>query len=122
VEYGKGMHILLRWLINALAIMVAAYLLPGVFVSSLWVALVVAVVLGLLNVFMKPLLILLTLPVTVLSLGLFVFVINAVLVLLVGQIVPGFFVSGFWSALLFSLVLSLLHSFLATWETSSKLA
>ena len=96
--------------------MVAAYVVPGIYLGSFWAALVVALILGLLNVFLKPILVLLTLPITVVTLGLFIFVINALIVLLVGNIVPGFFVAGFWSALLFSLVLTLINSFLGTME------
>ena len=110
------MNILLRWVINALAIMAAAYIVPGVFVGGFWAALVVALILGLLNVFLKPLLVLLTLPLTIVTLGLFIFVINALIVLLVGNIVPGFFVAGFWPALLFSLILTLINSFFGTLE------
>lgn len=104
------MNILLRLVVNALAVMVAAYVLPGVAVSSLWAALVVAVVLGLLNTFIKPILVVLTLPITVVTLGLFLFVINAAIVLLASSFVSGFVVTGFWSALLFSLVVSLISS------------
>lgn len=105
--------ILFRWLINAVAVLIAAYLLPGVEVRSFFVALVVAVVLGFLNSVVKPILIFFTLPVTVLTLGLFLFVINAMMILLASAVVPGFTVHGFWRALLFSLILSLVHWVLA---------
>ena len=91
--------------------MVSAYILPGVSIVSFWVALVLAVVLGLINAILKPLLILLTLPFNILTLGLFTFVINSALILLSEKIVPGFQVNGFWWALLFSLVLSLVNFF-----------
>lgn len=100
------MEILINWTVSALAILVAAYILPGVQVSGFLTALVVALVLGLLNVFIKPILFLLTLPITILTLGLFTLVINAFLIWLTGQLVPGFQVRGFLSALLFGVVLS----------------
>ncbi len=105
--------ILFRWVLNAIAVLITAYVLPGVTVSSFFVALVVAVVLGFLNAIVKPVLIFLTLPVTVLTLGLFLFIINALMILLSSAIVPGFTVRGFWWALLFSVVLSLVHWVLA---------
>ncbi len=105
------MNIALKWLANAAAILIAAYVLPGVAVAGIFPALVLAIVLGVLNVFIKPLLVLLTLPLTIISLGLFTFVINALLVLLASEIVKGFSVQSFWWALLFSFVLSLVTSF-----------
>jgi putative membrane protein len=92
--------------------LITAYLLPGVKVDGFLTAIVVAVVLGIVNMFIKPILLLLTFPLTILSLGLFYFVINALMVLLVSAIVPGFKVSGFFWALIFSLVLSIVSSFL----------
>lgn len=106
------MSILLKWLLSALAIIIAAYILPGVAVAGLWSALVLALVLGLLNALIKPLLIILTLPVNILTLGLFTFVINALMVLLAASIVKGFVIGGFFNALLFSLVLTLLQELL----------
>ena len=101
------MQILIHWLIATLAVAVTAYVLPGVSVSGFITAAVVALILGLINAFIRPLLIILTLPINILTLGLFTFVINAFLVMLTGWIVPGFSVNGFWWALLFSVVLSL---------------
>jgi len=103
------MSLLVHWLIYAVAIVITAYLLPGVRLSGFSAALVTALVLGLVNTFIKPLLLLLTLPLNILTLGLLTFVINALLILLTSSIVPGFVVSGFWWALLFSLVLSIIH-------------
>lgn len=103
-------NLLANWLLAGLAIFITAYLLPGVSVSGFVAALVLAVVLGAINAFVKPVLIVLTLPITVLSLGLFVFVINALLVMLAGLIVPGFSVDNFWWALLFALVLSVVNA------------
>jgi len=99
-------------IVSTLAVLISAYILPGVKVDGFLTALVVAVVLGIVNMFIKPVLLLLTFPLTVLSLGLFYFVINALMVLLVSAIVPGFKVSGFFWALIFSLVLSIVSSFL----------
>lgn len=99
--------------INALAIFIASYILPGVDVDS-WVTIfIVAIVLGAVNAVIKPILIFLTLPLTIITLGLFTFVINALLVMLTSYLVPGFTVANFWWALLFSLVISLISSFLS---------
>ena len=88
--------ILLLWLINAVALIAVAYLLPGISVSGFFTALVAALVLGLVNALIRPLLILLTLPVTLLTLGLFIFVINGLLFWMVGTFIEGFTVTGFW--------------------------
>lgn len=106
------MHIIIRWVISALAILLTAYLVPGVQVVSFATALLVAVVLGIVNAILKPLLVLLTLPITVLTLGLFMFIINAVMILIVDRLIPGFSVDSFLTALLFSLVLSVVNWFL----------
>ena len=106
------MALFINLLISALAVFISAYILPGVHVNSFFTAVVVAVVLGIVNVFIKPIFIILTLPITIFSLGLFYFVINALMILLVARIVPGFQVDGFWWALIFALVLSLVGSFL----------
>lgn len=103
------MRLLIQWLINALAVGITAYLLPGVRISGFFAALVTALLLGLVNVFLRPLLLLLTLPLNILTLGLFTLVVNALLVLLVAAIVPGFSVRGFWWALLFGLVLAVVN-------------
>jgi len=106
------MKIIMKLLINAIAVFVTAKILPGVYIDSFVTALVVAVVLGVINTFLKPVLLLLTLPVTILTLGLFTFVINALLVLLAAALVSGFQVKNLLWALLFSLVLSLVNSVL----------
>jgi len=108
------MRFLINLLINGLAVFVSSYILPGVEVDSFTTALIVAVVLGVVNVLVKPLLVLLTLPINILSLGLFTLVINAVVILLVSSLVPGFRVMGFLWAVIFSIVLSLVSSFLHT--------
>lgn len=106
-----------RVLITALALLLVAKLLPGVVVDGLYPALIAAVVLGLLNLVARPILILLTLPITIVTLGLFIFVINALLFLFAASFVDGFEVSGFWVALLGSLIVSVIsamgHRFLA---------
>ena len=107
------MSILINWLVSGLAILVTAYLLPGVHVSSFTSALVAAVVLGVINAFIKPILLILTLPINLLTLGLFTFVVNALVIMLTANLVPGFSVDGFWWALIFSIVLSLINSFLS---------
>ena len=100
------MPLIIRWLAMVLAIMISSYLIPGVTVAGFWTALWLALLLGVLNVILKPLLILITLPINILTLGLFTFVINALLVLLASSVIKGFEVSGFWTAMLFSVVLS----------------
>ncbi|MDO8462772.1 MAG: phage holin family protein [bacterium] len=103
------MTFLLQWAVYALSVGIAAYVLPGVSVSGVPAAAVAALILGIVNAFVRPLLLILTLPVTVLSLGLFAFVINALLILLVAAIVPGFAVAGFWWAVLLSIVLTIVR-------------
>lgn len=100
------MKLIIRWIVTTLAILAGAYILPGVDVDGFVTALVAALVLGIINALVKPVLLILTLPINVLTLGLFTFVLNALLILLVDVIVPGFAVAGFGSALLFSLVLA----------------
>lgn len=112
------MRILLHWFLRALAIMITAYLLPGIVLKSFFVALVVAVVLGIFNTILKPILIILTLPITILTLGLFTLVINAGLIMLTSKVVDGFYVQSFWWALLFSLILSLVNAILHSLEPS----
>jgi putative membrane protein len=104
------MRIIINWFLAAAIVLVVAYVLPGVTVASLWVALVTALMLGLINAILRPLLLILTLPVNILTLGLLTFVLDALLVLLAARLVEGFSVSSFWWALLFALVLSLVNS------------
>lgn len=106
------MGVITYLLVNGFAIFIAAQVLSGVHVDGIVTALIVAVILGIVNTLIKPLLLLLTLPLTILTFGLFAFVINALLVLLVARFVPGFSVNGFWWALIFSLVISIISSFL----------
>ncbi len=102
------MRLLLVWLINAVALLALPYLMSSIRVDSFGTALVAALVLGLINTFIRPLLILLTLPATLLTLGLFIFVINGLLFWLVGSFVEGFRVAGFWSAVLGAIVYSII--------------
>lgn len=104
------MPFLIRWIVSSVMVFLLAYLLPGVEVKDFIDALVVALVLSLLNVFVRPVLIFLTIPATIVTLGLFLFVINAAMIWLTHLIVDGFTVANFWWALLFSVLLSILNS------------
>lgn len=104
------MNGVVRFLLSGLAVLLASYLLPGVSVEHYGYALLVAVVLALANVLVKPLLVILTIPLTIFTFGLFLLVINALIILLVDYLVNGFNVDGFWWALGFSLILSLFNS------------
>jgi putative membrane protein len=106
------LNAILKWFLSALAVMVAAYILPGIQVGGFFVALVLVIVFAALNTFVKPVLILLTLPVNVLTLGLFTFIVNGFVVLLAAKLVAGFVVANIWWGILFSLVLSLVNSIL----------
>lgn len=102
----KGL--LIRWLILTLSILAAAYLLPGLEVSGFLAAFFAAAALGILNAFFRPILLLLTLPLNVLTLGLFTFVINALMLMMASGVITGFHVRGFWSAVFGSLVISII--------------
>lgn len=104
------MNIILRILVTAFLVIVIAHFMPGVTVASFTTSVIVAIVLALLNLFIKPILVLLTLPVTILTLGLFLLVINALIILLCTKIVGGFAVDGILTALFFSIILSILQS------------
>jgi putative membrane protein len=104
------MNGVIRFLLTGLAVLLTAYLLPGVHVENYGYALLVAILLAFSNAFVKPILIILTIPLTILTLGLFLLVINAIVILIVDYFVPGFSVDGFWWALAFSLVLSIFNS------------
>lgn len=106
------MKTILRMLLTAIAVVIIAKFLPGVEVTDFINAMFVAIVLGFLRITVKPILILLTLPATILTLGLFLLVINAIIILLAGYFVDGFYVAGFWTALLFSILLSMFQSIL----------
>ena len=113
------LYLLARWIVNAAALLLVAYLYPGVQVESFLSAALAALVLGLVNAFVRPLLIVLTLPVTLITLGLFLFVINALLFWFVAEIVHGFTVSGFGAALLGSILYSLI-TLLTSWILFSR--
>ena len=102
---------MVKFLFNVLAVLIASYLLPGVYLEGFWSALVLAVILGLLNITVKPLLLVLTIPATILTMGLFILVINAVIIMIADWLLNGFAVGGFWWALLFSLLLWLVNAF-----------
>lgn len=104
------MRFIIHLLISTVAVMLTAWLLPGAHVSSFWSALIVALILAVLNAFLKPVLVFLTLPITVLTLGIFLLVINAALIGLASALVDGFMVDGFWWAVLFSLILSIISA------------
>ncbi len=101
---------LIRLLLSAIAVLICAYILPGVHVAGFLTAIVVAGVLAVINVLFKPILVVLTIPITIITLGLFLLVINTLMILLVSWLVPGFYVDGFWWALVFSVVLSIINS------------
>ncbi|HLT98128.1 MAG TPA: phage holin family protein [Burkholderiaceae bacterium] len=107
------MTLLLVWILNAVALLIVAYLLPGINVASFGAALIAALVLGLLNTLVKPVLVLLTLPITVVTLGLFLLVLNALVFWFAGSILKGFQVAGFWWALAGAIVYSLISGLLS---------
>ena len=111
------MKLLFHWVVATVSIGIAAYIVPGTSVTLVG-ALVAAIVLGALNLFIRPLLLILTLPINVLTLGLFSLVINALLVLIASYVVPGFIVSGFWTAFLFALVLVIINWVFHIWQES----
>ncbi|MGB5242268.1 MAG: phage holin family protein [Lutimonas sp.] len=107
------MKLILKFLLSALAVLILEYILkPHITVDSITTALILAVVLSLLYGLLKPLLVILTLPITILTLGLFLLVINAVIILIASKLISGFHVDGFWWAMLFSILLSITQSFL----------
>ena len=108
------MTLLLVWILNAVALLVVAYILPGITVASFGSALIAALVLGLLNTLVKPLLVILTLPITIVTLGLFLLVLNALVFWLAGSILKGFQVNGFWWAVIGAIVYSLVSGLLSS--------
>jgi putative membrane protein len=103
------MKFLIDWLVATLVVIAIAFILPGVSLDGMLVAFIVALVLGLSNAVVKPIFIILTLPITLITLGLFIFVVNALMVLLTAWIVDGFYVDNFWWALLFGVILSMVN-------------
>jgi putative membrane protein len=119
IDYDEGlmaMRLLLVWLINAAALFALPFLMSSITVDSIPAALIAALLLGLVNTFVRPLLILLTLPVTLLTLGLFIFVLNGLLFWFVGSFVQGFHVAGFWSAVFGAILYSII-----SWALSALL-
>ncbi len=104
------MKFLIKLILYSVAILITSYLLPGVKVDTFWDAFILAAVLALFNVTLKPLLIILTIPFTIITLGLFLIVINAVIILLADSFIPGTSIDGFWWAVLFSFIVSVLNS------------
>jgi len=111
--------LLLRWLLSALALLAVAYIYPGVKVESFFAAAIAALALGLVNALVRPILVILTLPVTIVTLGLFLFVINALLFWLVAEVVKGFSVQGFFAAFVGSILYSLITT-LVSWLVGGK--
>ncbi|MEB3189138.1 MAG: phage holin family protein [Snowella sp.] len=107
LENGFMPRFLLTWLITAISLLVTAYLVPGISLDSVTAAAIGAIVLGLINALVRPLILLFTLPLTILTLGLFLFVVNAISFSLVAYFTPGFTIASFWDALFGSIVLSL---------------
>ena len=105
--YPVEMRFLVRLVVNAAAVFLAANVVPGIAVSGFGVALLAGLILGLVNAVIKPILIVLTLPFTIVTLGLFIFVVNAICLALVAWLVPGLTISGFWAALFGAIVISL---------------
>ena len=114
------MNLILRLLLNAVAVFVLANILSGVSVDGYLSAIIVALVLSVLNLLVKPLLVILTLPVTIITLGLFLLVINGLIILLADKFIDGFSVANIWWAILFSILLSILQSLLQTFLKKDK--
>ena len=112
------MKVIIRLLIYTFAVLITAWLLPGISVENFTTAVMVAISLAILNTFIRPVLIWLTIPVTILTLGFFLLVINALIIVLVGKVIPGFIVEGFWWALLFSVILSIIAAIFGTSSTT----
>lgn len=104
------MSIIIRWVINALALMLVAYILPNIELEGFYIALVTALIMGLINAFIRPFLLLITLPINIITLGLFTFVLNALLFWFVASFIEGFYVSGFWAAFFGALIFSIISS------------
>ena len=100
------MYFLIKWLVLTMAVMIASYLVEGIHVSGFFSAFFTAAVLGMLNVFFRPVLLILTLPLNILSFGLFTFVINAIMLMMASGVIPGFQIQGFWSAVAGSFIIS----------------
>lgn len=118
MEMNKYLKIFFKIIVSALAVFITSWLLPGVHVDGFITALIVAASLALLNYLIKPLLVILTIPVTIVTFGLFLLAINAFIILIASHYIDGFKVDGFWWALLFSIILSLVTSLLELFNVS----
>jgi putative membrane protein len=114
------MHFLMRWGINTVSLVLTGYIVPGIHIDSFGAALVAALLLGLVNAFIKPVLILLTLPLNILTLGLLTFIINGMLLSFVAWAIPGFIIEGFLWAIMGALILSIISTLLSVFIVSSK--
>ncbi|MBI2024464.1 phage holin family protein [Candidatus Giovannonibacteria bacterium] len=112
------MEILLRLVLNTLVVLAVAYILPGVVVDGYMAAFVAALAIGVINAVIKPILFVLTLPITIITLGIFTLVLNALLLLLASAIVPGFEIAGFWTAIIFGIIFSIVNMAFHRWEKS----
>lgn len=110
---------LLRWLVSALGLGIASAIVPGMVIEGFWALLGASLLLGLLNAFMRPVLVILTLPITLVTLGLFLLVINAAMLGLVAAVMDSFYLSGFWAALFGALIVSFV-SWLASWYVGPR--
>jgi len=110
-EVNIMMNVIIKWFIVALSLLLAEYLIPGISVASFYTALIVAVLLGIVNLILKPILVILTLPINIMTLGLFTLVINAALFWFLATIVKGFYVDGFIAAFLGALLVSVVSYF-----------
>ncbi len=106
--------ILFRWVVLTIAILIAAYVIDGIYVSGFFSAFFAAAILGILNAFLRPVLIILTLPFNIITFGLFTFIINALLLKMAAGVIPGFEIAGFWPAILGSLIISIVSWFMNT--------
>jgi len=102
------MEILIRWVLYSASLLLTAWIVPGITITGFNIALLATALIGLVNIFIKPILLILTLPINILTLGLFTLVINALLLLLVAKLINGFEIAGFWSAFLGALIFSIL--------------
>ncbi len=114
------MHLLAKIALSTMAVLVTSYILPGVTIDSFLTALATALLIALLNTLVKPLLIIFTIPVTILTFGLFLLVINASIIMMASGLLSGFHVDGFWYALLFSIILSIITAVLESMVSSDN--
>lgn len=104
--------LIIRWILFAIALLFIAWLVPGISIDGFRAALLVSLVIGIVNVLIRPILVIITIPITIFTLGIFIFILNAFLFLFIGHVVPGFHVDGFLSALLGSILLSIISTFI----------